>query len=348
MEPERSGPKQAELPKQLRPPPLAGVLFSLILTYVVIVCSLSWALGPFTLFLCAVLVLIMMAIGTSEDSSWTRSYPSMSYLMIIALGTVAHAFYTGINIYIKYYVPYYYAISGQKYTHVSLTARPGKYGDAGIIEFGQDAALDSSRSFGLKSYDYTYCVAPIISKEKTIHPHSLGQKVTFWAVGRDCCSNRGNFECDGAGDVEVRSAFVEHSATQDIQNSGLAPGRNIVTDFLTPQSDRPKYMKAVQSACVLHDLRCDFKDDHVVLLRWAAEPEEILEVWHNRAIIACVLACVCYAACVTILWSAIHVYVDREVRKHYGPLARRQPSREQTSDGRRPVKDPFMLSQGGV
>lgn len=346
--PEMNGGK-AELPKQLRPPPLYGVLFSLISTYVVIICTLSFALGPLSLFLCAILVLVMMAIGTSEDSSWTRSYPSMTYLMLISICTVAHAFYQGIHIYVKHYVPYYYATSGEKYTGVSLTARPGRYADAGVMEFNNDAALDGSRSFGLKSYDYTYCVAPIISKEATMHPHSLGQKITFWAIGRDCCSNRGNFECDGADDLEVRSGFVAHDAVEDIENFGMAPGRNIVTDFLTPQTDRPKYIKAIQSACVLHDLRCDFEEDQLILLRWAAKPEDILETWHVRAILACVISCVVYAVCVTVLWIAIHVYVDKEVRTHYGPLVRGRPSpSEQTSDSKRSNKDPFMLNQGGA
>mgnify|MGYP007013069282 CR=1 FL=1 len=46
-----------------------------------------------------------------------------------------------------------------------------------------------SRSFGYKADDFTYCVAPVVSRNAAVHPSSAGPKVTFWAVGKDCCGN---------------------------------------------------------------------------------------------------------------------------------------------------------------
>lgn len=314
--------KQVELPAQLRPPNLHGVLFCLMLTFAVIACSLSFALGPLTIFGCAVFVLLMAALGTRDGSPWTRSYPSMVYLMVVFVGTILLATYVGIRIYIIFYVPYYFATSGEKYEDVSVHSKAGKYGDAGIIKFNNDAALDGSRSFGLKSYDGTYCVAPIISAKDSVHPNSVGSKITFWATGKNCCSNRGNFECDGAGDIDVHSAFVAHDAAQEIRYSGMAPTKGWVTDLLTPRTHRSKYLKAAESACTLHNMRCDLSEDEVLLLRWTAAPEEILRVWHLRAVIAIVVACVVYGVCTMFLWTGIHYYVDKEVRRNYGPLGK--------------------------
>merc|ERR1719498_2107411 len=96
------------------------------------------------------------------------------------------------------------------------------------------------KSFGFKANDFTYCVAPVVSRTASVHPDSGGPKVSFWAVGKDCCGNRGNFECDGAGETEVRNAFTVGEMEKDT-----------LTKLLVPRTSRPMYLKAIEAAKAL-------------------------------------------------------------------------------------------------
>lgn len=200
------------------------------------------------------------------------------------------------------YTPYNLAVSGREYSHVEATARTDEYADAGIIRFTADASLDVSRSFGLQANDFTYCVAPVVSREAVVHPHSSGPKISFWAVGRDCCGNRQNFECDGASETEVRSAFT----VRDL-------GSDWLTRLLVPKTMRPQFLKAIDAAKALHNLQSE-DDDEIVLLRWAADPEKTLKVWYNRAILSCALSCTIFSLLIAGLWSSVHIYFDRKIR----------------------------------
>jgi len=325
-----SGDDSNENPK-LRPPPILGVLFCLISLFCFTCIMTSFNLGPVTLMLCLGLMVMYAAIGTGEGSAWERGYPSTVFLVPLGIGTGLLGLYIGVKIYVNIYSPYYLAVSGRNYQKVPPSARSAEYADAGIIKFTDEAALDTSRSFGYKGDDFTYCVAPVVSREAAVHPSSGGPKVSFWAVGKDCCGNRRDFECDGAGETETRNAFT----VKELQKDWF-------TSLLVPKTSRPSYLKAVKAAKALHNLQSE-NDEQVILVRWAAEPTEILEVWHERAKLAVGLGCLFYAVGITLLWTGIHVYFDRDIQK----LAKTKSKFGGGGAAPRQVRDPFMLGTQG-
>eukprot|EP00933_Yihiella_yeosuensis_P049283 TRINITY_DN4601_c0_g1_i1.p1 TRINITY_DN4601_c0_g1~~TRINITY_DN4601_c0_g1_i1.p1 ORF type:complete len:382 (-),score=76.77 TRINITY_DN4601_c0_g1_i1:166-1311(-) len=73
--------------------------------------------------------------------------------------------------------------------------------DAGRITFAQEAHLELGKASAFAADDgHMYCAAPVVGLE-----HG---KIDFWAVGVDCCSLGGRFECGAAGDFEARSGVV--------------------------------------------------------------------------------------------------------------------------------------------
>jgi len=292
----------SRLNPKLRPPPLVGVLFSLITTFSFIVWILSFRMSPINLFLCAVLCVFFGAIAVSEGSAWERRYPSIVLLGPIAIVSALLAVYIGVKINVKFYSPYLLATEGREYSNVPPLARTAEFADGGILGFSDDATLDTSRSFGFKASDFTYCVAPVVSKTAEVHPTSAGQKITFWAVGKDCCGSRSDFDCDGAGDTEVRSAFT----VRDVNF-------NWVQKLMVPRTSRPQYLKAVAAAKAVHNLQSE-NDEEIILLRWAADPHDTLKVWSNRTMIAVAVACILYSVFIIVLWTGIHMYFDKSIR----------------------------------
>lgn len=296
------GGDDGELPPKLRPPQLLNVILGLICVFCYVCVSVSFFLSPTTVLACLAVVFFFGVLATGEGSAWERNYPSTIFLGPISAVSVLLAFYIGVKIYIKIYAPYYLAVSGREYTGVEPSARTEEYADAGILKFTPDASLDTSRSFGLKGNDFTYCVAPVVSRSAAVHPHSSGPQISFWAVGRDCCGNRQNFECDGASETEVRSAF----AVRDLE-------RDWLTRLVVPRTMRPQYLKAVNAAKALHDLESE-NEEEIILLRWATDPETTLKVWYDRAILSCTLACFIFGIVITGLWTFVHVYFERKIR----------------------------------
>lgn len=313
----------AHMNPKLRPPSLLGVLFCLISMFCFIITVTAFAFSSLSMYLSFALIVLYTALGTSENSAWERKYPSMTLLVPIFVGSALLPFFIGLKINVKIYAPYYLAKSGREYKNVPATARTAEYADAGIIFFQDDATLDTSRAFGYRGEDFTYCVAPVISRQASVHPLSAGPKITFWAVGEDCCGKRREFECDGAGEMEVASGFT----VRDVPHS-------LITRYLVPNTHRPEYLKAVQGAKAIHNLRSE-DEDKVILVRWASDPKDTLEVWNNRAVVAVIVAIVLYSVIIIVAWSSIHSYYDRDIRRIAG-------MRDSTGK----TKDPFMLGGG--
>lgn len=320
----------ARLNPKLRPPPLMGVLFCLISTFCFIIWIIAFRCSLMNLFFCFTLVVFYGAVATGEGSAWERGYPSASLIAPIGVGTALLPLYIGVKIFVIVYAPYRLAIEGREYTDVPATARTAEFADAGILRFREDATLDTTRSFGLKADDFTYCVAPVVSRTSEVHPSSHGPKVTFWAVGKDCCGSRREFECDGAGETEVRSAFT----VRDINH-------NFLTKLLVPRTSRPEYLKAISAAKAIHNLESE-DEEKMILVRWSADPKDTLEVWYNRAQIAAGVSCILFSVIVSIVWSFIHWWYDSAIRRQMGMAGYDKGA----ANANRQVKDPFMLGGG--
>lgn len=298
------------------PPPILAVLFCLIFSFCFICSSTSFYLGRLTHLLCFALVVLFVALATRPGSAWERGYPSVKLLVPIGAGTVVLAMSIGIKVNVSMYTPYSLAVGGRNYKNVSPTAKAAEYSDAGIIRFSEDSALDTSRAFGFKGQDFTYCVAPVVSSTVPVHPDSSGPAISFWAVGADCCGNRADFRCDGAGQAEDRDAFAVKE-----------PEKDALTRLLVPSSSRPMYLKAIAAAKAMHSLKSE-DDNNILLVRWASDPDKILQVWHSRVVIAVAASSILYSVVITIIWATIHLYFEREVKRgSLGPLGFTSPGR---------------------
>jgi hypothetical protein len=316
--------EDAALNPKLRPPPLLGVLFCLISMFAFICFLITFRLEKESLIMCLALVVFYSYVGTWEGSACDRDYPSTNWLIPIGIGSALLPLYIGSVIYVKIYMPYYLAVSGRTYDNVSPFAKPAEYADAGVMSFSQDAALDTSRSFGYKAQDFTYCVAPVVSRTASVHPDSAGPKVSFWAVGQDCCGNRNQFECDGAGHDEFRNAFAVKE-----------PDKDVLTQFLVPKSNEAMYFKAIAAAKAVHNLR-SADEENILLIRWTADPTSSLKVWYDRAIVGAVMSSVIYAIVISIVWTAIHIYYDRDIKRQAQGVPGLTPEKRQFNFGTSP------------
>lgn len=81
------------------------------------------------------------------------------------------------------------------YTNVLPTDAALAMQDASMLVFSSDAWVDLPRSIGL-DHDGRYCVAPILTAAAAEDATPEGTlQVNFWAVGKDCCSQRGGWLC---------------------------------------------------------------------------------------------------------------------------------------------------------
>lgn len=85
---------------------------------------------------------------------------------------------------------------GQTHTGVAAASTlPGAVRDAGVLIFTEDSSVEAEQWSSYVEGIVTYCIAPIVEG---------GEGGSFFAVGRNCCS-QGNFAC---GDLSARSGLV--------------------------------------------------------------------------------------------------------------------------------------------
>lgn len=93
----------------------------------------------------------------------------------------------GMAIYGTYMRRYNIYDNSTAYENVRADEPPGAYKDGGIFNFDTMTTVDVSRSVGLEMGD-RYCAAPMLA---TLEQDVVG----FVAVGKNCCKERGKFEC---------------------------------------------------------------------------------------------------------------------------------------------------------
>eukprot|EP00928_Gymnodinium_smaydae_P088989 TRINITY_DN73006_c0_g1_i1.p1 TRINITY_DN73006_c0_g1~~TRINITY_DN73006_c0_g1_i1.p1 ORF type:complete len:736 (-),score=130.45 TRINITY_DN73006_c0_g1_i1:86-2293(-) len=174
----------------------------------------------------------------------------------------------GCYVYQKY-ISYLYAYDSMpQFTDVHPSMSPIAYQDAGYLNFDSTTYVDAPRGVGLKSGS-TYCAAPISSQKSML---SVGNKYGFWAVGEDCCTERGTFFCGGPSGVGGTGGAV------------LIPGS---------PSYSAAYLSAVQMASVVYNVGIP---NEPILVRWASQVVPEQQRLRSSAAQLCITACLVFLA----------------------------------------------------
>mmetsp|Transcript_110266 Transcript_110266/g.235489 ORF Transcript_110266/g.235489 Transcript_110266/m.235489 type:complete len:342 (-) Transcript_110266:34-1059(-) len=132
-------------------------------------------------------------------------------LTAICMGTLV-----GVYSNLEYLQEYYRLTQGASYYNV-LPSEPalGK-NDATTLVFTSSSRVDSHRTYGFvdatSANGDTYCVAPVASAEDSA---TQMRRIQYWAVGFDCCEQRGSFQCGAAGSESAHGAIVLPEETQE-------------------------------------------------------------------------------------------------------------------------------------
>lgn len=144
--------------------------------------------------------------------------------------------------------------------------------DAGKMVFSADARVDISKSVGFKHGSF-YCVAPILDED-------MDTRVEYWAAGVDCCSYRGDFNCDDAWDPKARSGAVIFEDSSEL----IA-------------SERPFFVKARQEAEAAYNLA---STDDAIFLKWTRDPDAVQDQYWKSA-----MGFLAFAVCVYLVVSIL-------------------------------------------
>lgn len=180
-----------------KPVRILFVLFGLSALFVSVCAAFSFGYGPIWAFI-AVLMVLPCGIFLSEI---VGRHPSARWHFLLALISVVVATFVGTWNYQEHWGLFLLAVSGRTYKDVSASAPAVAHLDAGQIWFDDKAIIDDNSAIGYKEFRYTYCVAPVLGAPSQ-------NDVQFWAVGLDCCDDRGGFRCDDANDMKVRGGLV--------------------------------------------------------------------------------------------------------------------------------------------
>jgi len=213
-------------------------------------------------------IFMIFSFGLIWWSTRPRGTPRLYWRM---LGTMCFfmtvlATLLGLLDYYKYIDSYRTYQNSRTYSDVLPEEDPGAFQDAGAITFGQGTVVDASRAISYKDR-ISYCVAPIIKEEVGALPqaeHGYLPKVSFWAVGEDCCKEGHKFWCGPIG------------------HGKAALGGHVVLDS-SPlfDSGRPQYIKAVKKAAAQYDF---YVPDAVIMVKWTADPSEIVDHFWDEGV----------------------------------------------------------------
>merc|ERR550514_1086119 len=98
---------------------------------------------------------------------------------------------TGIYIYDQHGIQTGFYRNARDYENIVPHEPTGAIRDAGRITFSEGTYVDSARSVGyvVETETSMWCIAPVRDEQPL-------EVVQYWAVGPDCCSSTGDFNCD--------------------------------------------------------------------------------------------------------------------------------------------------------
>mmetsp|Transcript_22795 Transcript_22795/g.65552 ORF Transcript_22795/g.65552 Transcript_22795/m.65552 type:complete len:628 (-) Transcript_22795:66-1949(-) len=163
---------------------------------------------------------------------------------------------------VKYLEPYFIYSRSPFFLNLLPSESPSVYEEAGYLRFSADSHVDTSRGLGYRSGGL-WCVAPIVGAGASeISTTDAGQSVGFWAVGRNCCQERGLFRCGDVLQRQERGGLVVHDYTG------------------TDDKMLPTYTLAAEAAAKTYGLVLP-KDP--IFVEWGRTPEDALEDMFSEA-----------------------------------------------------------------
>merc|ERR1719421_489473 len=153
-----------------------------------------WARG-LAVLLCSVIPAVACLLLPLNSPRW--------HLALQCFGAVASGVLVGGYGYDAYMRQYFWMGTGRQFTGLTSLVPAAAVADASVLEFWNPKTetttglVDGTRVIGFSDQNL-YCVAPILSKKQA---NASVIRVEFWAVGVDCCTRRGSFVCDDAGEA---------------------------------------------------------------------------------------------------------------------------------------------------
>lgn len=142
----------------------------------------------------AILVMLSMVLFSMGTSTKSSTPLSIGFLCFISVGVST---LLGLWLNAHYLQRYWELQASNEYRNVMPLADSGLTGnDTATLYFSGDALVDTRRTLGYLANGDTYCVAPVTGRGA-----SLSTAVHYWAIGQNCCEQRGNFDCGSARDA---------------------------------------------------------------------------------------------------------------------------------------------------
>mmetsp|Transcript_52077 Transcript_52077/g.169152 ORF Transcript_52077/g.169152 Transcript_52077/m.169152 type:complete len:289 (+) Transcript_52077:180-1046(+) len=232
---------------------LPWLIFSLIVSLYVFAyqefAPLVWALVGAS----ALLAFLFISMGSASGKA------AQIALGLLVLTAVGMAVPVGLMVERRYMSSFWEVDSGAEYYRVSPLAPAASYGDASVMRFESGSFVDTHRSLGFMKIGDVYCVAPVLGQSTSLEESSP----QYWAVGKNCCNQRGGFDC---GDVGIQGA-----STGVVVSEGLG-----------------SYQSAVRMAVAAYELKASQGPN--VFVRWTANAELYkVELW-DRALTTTAIA----------------------------------------------------------
>jgi len=231
-----------------------------------------WLYNPLTMFwyvLVTSLTIVFLYRWPGFKKEWQHvALRSMLFALVCSLALGAGVFYKQWIYFLRYR-------DLRQHTNVAGSQNAEAFADAGMVRFTQDTTVDSSKAVGYLSAraGARLCVAPVV--DATAQP---SEPVSFFAIGINCCSWRGSFGCDDAGDADARGALLELDATTLTGSpliEWLVDDSELRQDFL----DALKLEKSAFGTLTATNPR---------FLRWVKDPVDVMNNYWRTGFWTCV------------------------------------------------------------
>mmetsp|Transcript_37201 Transcript_37201/g.89460 ORF Transcript_37201/g.89460 Transcript_37201/m.89460 type:complete len:298 (-) Transcript_37201:51-944(-) len=184
------------------------------------------------------------------------------------------------------YIRRYWGYEEHRHYHNVLASEPaGAHADAGVIVFTRGVHVDVTKSVGF-SAGKVYCAAPIMDD-------TVVSQVEYWAVGKDCCSSRGEMWCDSVHNIHARTGAVvleDTSLMSNLTSSGL---------------DHSRFLSAVKQAAAAYELTVP---EEPLMLRWISDLSAVqAQYWRDAAIYVGVTCFLYFLFAIPAAWAANEV-----------------------------------------